>query len=83
MERKIGEIFEFQGKKYKVVEDNIDSCLCCVFFKNNECSTYRNIVGSCAKSKRGDGTTVIFKEVNDSVKSSTINPSKRKLLLFI
>lgn len=84
MKREIGEIFEFQGRLYETVEDNSDSCLQCVFHKEKECSGNRDIIGSCARFNRNDGTTVIFKAVNKlhGITSSATS-NKKKLLLII
>lgn len=70
MIRKIGEEFEYEGRKLKVVE--CDSCLGC-YFRNvsriipcNKQGT-DNIVGECAPAYR-DGESVIFVEVKGGEK---------------
>ena len=62
MERPIGETFEYEGKKLKVVEQVL--CKGCVFFigyANNCKSRKHEITGSCTYRK--DLKSVIFKEV--------------------
>lgn len=89
MERKVGEIFEFQGKWYKTVADKLDKCNCCVFSKhrNTTCGLYRdNIIGNCSILGRADKTSVVFKKLDTSPSFGStkgLNTSKRKLLLFI
>ena len=62
MERKIGEIFTYNGKTYQVVKSNM--CMDCAF-KENECSILRSRVGLCTTSTRFDKTDVVFKEIKD------------------
>lgn len=62
MERKIGEIFEFEGKTYKVAE--FDDCRNCAFRYIN-CSSLRSITGNCMDFLRNDGANVKFEEVKD------------------
>nr|WP_303117605.1 hypothetical protein [uncultured Prevotella sp.] len=62
MERKIGEIFEYQGKTYKVAE--FDDCRNCAFIHIN-CSSLRSIIGNCMDFLRNDGANVKFEEVKD------------------
>lgn len=62
MERKIGEIFTYNGKTYQVVQSN--SCKGCAF-NNISCNCYKPAIGSCLISKRTDKTSVIFKEIKD------------------
>ena len=59
MERKIGEIFTYNGKIYQVVKGS--SCKGCAFIKN-DCSL---ILGPCNYLNRTDKTNVIFKEINN------------------
>lgn len=56
MERKIGEIFTYQGKLYQVVEST--KCDDCAFIKSANC-----ILGNCSFITRTDKTSVIFKEI--------------------
>lgn len=62
MERKIGEIFTYNGKMYQVVKSDI--CENCAFRKN-DCSILRSRIGLCISSIRTDKTNVIFKEINN------------------
>lgn len=62
-ERKVGEIFEYQGKKLKVVEQvTCDGC----YFKGMvcDCVNIRKVCGACSET-RTDNKTVIFVEVKD------------------
>lgn len=58
MERKVGEIFEFEGKTYEVVESE-SACPSCAFKKM--CVDSEKVSGPCAG--RADKKLVIFKEV--------------------
>lgn len=62
MERKIGEIFEYKGKIYKVAE--FDDCRNCAFRYIN-CSSLRSITGNCMDFLRNDGVNVKFEEIKD------------------
>lgn len=67
MERKVGEIFDFNGVKLQV-KDTVHetSCNGCYFngsiCKNNE-TRYINQTGECFQPCRNDGKNVIFVEV--------------------
>ena len=60
MERKLGEIFTYNGKIYQVVKS--DTCANCAFRKN-DCSIIRSHIGLCVSSIRFDKTNVVFKEI--------------------
>ena len=63
MERKIGEIFTYKGKTYKVVEVEIDEeCKGCAFEFSSCCMS---LLGDCSPTHRTDGASVIFKEINN------------------
>ena len=62
MERKIGEIFTYNGKTYQVVKSN--TCMDCAF-RENECSILKSRIGLCTTSLRSDKTDVVFKEIKD------------------
>ena len=64
MERKIGETFEFEGHKLKVVDKDSYGCDGC-FFLNRECSLIMDVRGYCSKEYRTDKKRVIFVEHND------------------
>lgn len=62
MERKIGEVFTYDGKTYKVVPGyGCENC----GFKDLRCNmrTFSEVRGACDNSMRKDGTNIIFKEV--------------------
>ena len=64
-ERKVGEVFEFEGHKLKVVADTDGrKCPKC-FFYSRDCSLIRDVTGFCLKEKRIDRKGVTFVEVND------------------
>ena len=62
MERKIGEIFTYNGKMYQVVKSDI--CENCAF-RENDCSILRSHIGLCVSSIRTDKTNIMFKEINN------------------
>ena len=62
MERKIGEVFTYEGKTYQVVKSNM--CMDCAF-KGRMCSLFKLYTGPCTSSIRFDKTSVIFKEIKD------------------
>ena len=62
MERKIGEIFTYNGKTYHAVPDyGCENC----GFKDLSCNirTFSEVKGACDSSMRKDNNNVIFKEV--------------------
>ena len=63
MERKIGEIFTYNGKTYQVVESI--RCNGCAFNRSAKCSTIREPLGSCDSIRRKDRINVVFKEINN------------------
>ena len=63
-ERKIGETFEFEGHKLKVVDKDGYGCDGC-FFLNRECSLARDVSGFCSREYRTDKKRVIFVEAKD------------------
>ena len=65
MERKIGEIFECDGKKLQVIEDPFDICNGCYYINETDCEDRLNIRGFCSYIKRKDKHSVTFKEVKD------------------
>ena len=64
MERKIGETFEYEGHKLRVVEGGIDKCDEC-FFYNIDCISKKYVRGFCSGDSRTDKKNVIFMEYND------------------
>ena len=65
MERKIGEIFECDGKKLKVIEDPFIECDGCYFANERDCTDRLEIRGRCHSAKRKDGRNVTFKKIKD------------------
>ena len=65
MERKIGEIFECDGKKLQVIEDPFNTCYGCYFVNETECDDRLDIRGFCSYIRRKDKLRVAFKEVKD------------------
>ena len=62
MERKIGEIFTYNGKTYKVIKGC--GCIGCSFV--NRCyNLLYEIHGSCSNLYRKDNISVVFKEINN------------------
>lgn len=62
MERKIGEVFTYDGKIYQVVKSIL--CTHCAF-KGKLCGLIGPSVGNCMPNSRSDNTSVIFKEIKD------------------
>lgn len=62
MERKIGEVFTYNGKTYQVVESIV--CARCAF-RGKLCGLIEPSIGGCMTSNRSDKTSVIFKEINN------------------
>ena len=64
MEREIGEVFEFEGGKYKVEKG--EGCKKCSFDKGEYCYAEDfEIVGECSVYSRKDTTEVIFVKIVD------------------
>ena len=64
MERKIGEIFEYNGEWYQCVEGN--DCVNCVFIdycKSHSKEERDSAIGLCVSFDRNDGMHVIFKKL--------------------
>ena len=62
MERKVGEIFTYKGKTYKVIKPTY-GCRGCAFYSKS-CFNINN-KGECCQYTRTDNTNVIFKEINN------------------
>ena len=60
MERKLGEVFTYNGKTYQVVQSIV--CPHCAF-RGKLCGFIEPFAGNCMTSNRSDKTSVIFKEV--------------------
>ena len=70
MERKIGETFEYEGKKLKVVEDERNVCCDCYFFDGVYCQKTGRECGSCEQRERADYKPVISQWSKHSLSSS-------------
>ena len=65
MERKIGEVFEYEGKRLVAKETNIGSCTAC-FFKLIGCTPQaKGNTGACSSMTRTDDKSVIFVQVTE------------------
>lgn len=64
-EMKIGETFEYKGKRLKAIEtEDVDDCAGCVFFKE-DCKKIHDLVGECEGKKRNDGKGVVFVDADE------------------
>lgn len=80
MERKLGEIFTYNGKIYQVVKGF--SCKGCAFIKNGCCDLVNELLGPCDYTKRTDKTNVIFKEINNmEIKAKRLQTDEMSLKL--
>lgn len=61
MERKVGEIFTYGGKTYKVVQGT--KCMACDIKRS--CIIKASVLGPCTSDTRSDKTHVVFKEIKD------------------
>ena len=61
MERKVGEVFTYNGKTYQVVKGT--KCAYCDI--GRMCILKASIIGPCTPSARSDKTNVVFKEINN------------------
>lgn len=60
-ERPIGDIFEFEGTKLKVVKSKTSACSGCYFNSERECWLQNSeVLGACDKKDRSDKKYVIF-----------------------
>ena len=62
MERKVGEVFTYNGKTYQVIKAN--TCRDCAF-KVRLCEAIESITGTCIPGERTDNTSVSFKLINN------------------
>ena len=60
MERKIGEIFEYNGEWYQCLKSTDDSCMNCDMYSNGKCPIP---LKECVESGRSDKSYVIFKKL--------------------
>ena len=61
MERKLGEVFTYNGKTYQVVKES--ECENCDV--RWHCISASSIAGTCFKGYRSDNTNIIFKKINN------------------
>ena len=61
-ERKVGEVFEYEGRKLKVMEET-DGCTGC-YFREYSCHNHK-IIGECLYNKRSNNKGVIFIDITD------------------
>ena len=65
MERKIGNVFKFEGKWLKVQEgESLGSCEHC-YFEKEDCKRFRSFIGVCTHRERNDKKGVVFVEITD------------------
>lgn len=64
MERRLGEVFTYNGKTYQVVKNTV-LCNGCAFLENSACSRLQIILGKCGHAQRTDHEEVIFKEIKN------------------
>ena len=67
MERKIGEIFDYDGLKLEVVENDDNHCEGCYFQKWIICRfpVIADKTGACSADERDDKKEVVFQVVTD------------------
>lgn len=65
MERKIGEIFNYQDNWYQCIEDTGYGCIICHFNTHNNicCNNVLNIIGNCLPPYRKDYKSVVFRKL--------------------
>jgi hypothetical protein len=65
MERKIGEIFNYQDNWYQCIENTGYGCIICHFNTHNNicCNNVLNIIGNCLPSYRKDYKSVVFRKL--------------------
>lgn len=63
MERKVGEIFEYDGVKLRVEQES-EACQGCYFNQFEQCYRYRSVRGECQSASRSS-RGVIFRKVED------------------
>lgn len=64
MERKIGEVFTFDGKQLEVIEGDCEDC----YFLCRSCcfkSSVKDIIGECYASLRRDNEDVCFELIEE------------------
>ena len=80
MERKIGEIFEYNGEWYQCIGNPYNECTDCDFCFETGKACVRQIVGQCSMSNRSDGLSVVFKKLEKVGEPITVNGKNVQLL---
>ena len=75
MERRVGEVFEYQGKIFRVKEAEGKICEGCSFLNKCTCET-KGAVGWCDCGTRSDKKNVIFVEVKEQQETETVKERK-------
>lgn len=72
MERKVGEVFIYEGRTYQVIKIlHNDKCAECVFNDIIKCN--HSILGECINALRKDNNNIAFKEINNmEIKDNTL-----------
>lgn len=65
MERKIGEIFNYQDNWYQCIENTGYGCIICHFNTHNNicCNNVLNIIGNCLPPYRKDYKSIVFRKL--------------------
>lgn len=63
MERKIGEIFNYQDNWYQCIENTGYGCIICHFNTHNNICCNLNIIGNCLPPYRKDFKSVVFRKL--------------------
>ena len=63
MERKIGEIFNYQGNWYQCIENTGYGCTICHFNTHNNICCNLNIIGNCLPPYKKDYKSVVFRKL--------------------
>lgn len=65
MERKVGEIFNYQDNWYQCIENTGYGCIICHFNTHNNicCNNVLNIIGNCLPPYRKDYKSVVFRKL--------------------
>jgi hypothetical protein len=63
MERKIGEIFNYQDNWYQCIENTGYGCIMCHFNTHNNICCNLNIIGNCLPPYRKDYKSVVFRKL--------------------
>ena len=79
MERKIGEIFEYNGGWYQVVEKTEKSCKACYFYSDEGCFASTGLE-RCRHYSRSDNKSVIFKKLEKVGEPITVNGKNAQFL---